>query len=161
MMCSIDWAALGNFITAIATITLAVLTGLTLKKVREYTSETHNMSRTAQDQLEATQRPVLVISELSESVVMKNIGPGTAFDVSYTSFTPSSKQTAFHEALLEINAPRDVGMRKDIHFDAILREGLDMIITYSSLSGERYETLAHWDKSTVLRLRFRKISQSH
>jgi hypothetical protein len=152
-MCSIDWNIISNWITAGATLALAVFTLLTLIKLRSYADDTKRMADTASDQLkradddrEATIRPFIAVgwstdpAKLpSEKLYIRNLGSGVAINVSWKRCSGMTESTIIHMVYIE-NRPEKQELFAADGNNVRVFQDRTLTISYESLSGRRYES---------------------
>jgi len=149
MMCVIDWAAVGTWVGAIATVVLAIFTFKTLRYVKKDTQTTRGMSRTAQVQLRRSLAPFLVLVDeprkpdnlAFKAWYVRNIGTGPAYDIQLKGhmLVSEANPVAANDRgfLVNIDNIQDP-LRQD--FITIAHRTGDVVITYKGLNEDEYET---------------------
>jgi hypothetical protein len=152
-MCTIDWNAIASWLTATATVSLAILTLLTLLKIQKYVKDTETIARTTSEQLRANQQPFVHLVQkrrdldidgtLHQNInvwLLENKGPGTAINVTCPMPVAGRMQSLSIGAIApggeHIFARRE--SRDDIYEHLNMR---GFVARYESLGGDIYETI--------------------
>jgi hypothetical protein len=131
-----------NLIQTIANATLAVLTGWTLKVLRDYAKDTKVLAENSSKQIENSQTPFVTLVMTPERVsdsewAIKNQGFGVAVRISYTRHLGDGRSPTMQwTTSLGPGEQRRV-MRGD---GSLMNEPFGFKVEYQSLSGKKYRT---------------------
>jgi hypothetical protein len=154
-MCTIDWNAVASWITAIATGSLAVLTWLTLLKVREYVGDTRTIATATSEQLRANQQPFVhlvqrrrdfdINGKLHPNIpvwLLENKGPGAAINVTFDMSIAGQIQIQKLSVGAIASGGEHIFSRYehgDVIYEHVNIRGF--VARYESLGGDTYETV--------------------
>ena len=151
-MCTTDWNTIGTWITAITTTALAVLTFLTLLKLRTYADDTARMADSANAQLLASAedresyiRPVIAIGFTNQSKVydanrlyLTNVGTGVAINIRWLRAKDGAEENR-HVPFMDNRPHTGPVLASDLN-DVVHYQNKILKVTYESLSGRLYES---------------------
>jgi hypothetical protein len=150
-----DWP---SWIQAIAAAVIVVLTGWTLKVLREYAADTKKIADASVKQLQSSQMPFLAITMRTTAPgapagwVIQNQGFGPAVNIRFTGYTGGN------EPVLKSTPPIGVGEDRPLHNDiAQVLARWPFEVKYESLAGLPYKTTAHMT-DIGLQTQFQKTS---
>jgi len=157
------WNTLGVWVTAIATAILAILTFLTLRKLKQYAEDTTKLVDIGSKQLESSYRPLIVLKEelVTGNLIMRNLGSGIAVNIKWDGIDNNGQMGTMTFPFLDHHTENSVTVHTLGQNHGFLQERI--IISYKALSGKTYETAVDiarnpGTETTHLNHEFRMIS---
>jgi hypothetical protein len=152
-----------DWIVAVSGCGGVVIAGFSLAYLIKYVKVTRRQVEVSQDQLEATMRPILVVTEEKESggitnIGIRNVSSVPALNVTYQTFgEPNSPQPQRIPVFTNVISLSGGRLQHFILFKNASGESTSFDVEYESVSGRRYRTTGEWDKDLTLILTIHKL----
>lgn len=139
-----DSSILSNWIQALASVGIVVLTVLTLIVLRRYAADTKTIAKVSASQTENATMPILVVVKRTNITPnyrediwsIKNQGFGPAINIRFTGHAEGANETS-----IKLTFPLGAGEERVIReIEEVLNKWLKFEMWYESLSGLEYGT---------------------